>query len=267
MNNGGGDWYLPTFISEAATKGKDMKTSYDKWIDHVSTVSRMYRFIGKFEDCIRIFVPINEPKENGDLGHWYLLIIHVKQRYMELLDSASSDSTLLPRRRAAKAVVDLLDNILLNDIVNFMVPLSMMSEFPWTYDPKALLQPNGADYGVFTINNMEDPQGPWGEQYDSDKERAKLIIKLLMHPKNEVVDLHDKVERSLLRWKGRRDSTVKMAEEKKQQQKKQNLNHGGTEPGKGATLKEPINIQDTSLVKISSDDTSCLHTKKRGRKK
>lgn len=50
---------------------------------------------------------MHEPtsKSKPNTGHWYLLRIHVKDRYVELVDSLEDETKLISRRHDAKRTV------------------------------------------------------------------------------------------------------------------------------------------------------------------
>ncbi|KAL6145614.1 hypothetical protein ACLB2K_056300 [Fragaria x ananassa] len=64
-------------------------------------------------------------------------------------------------------------------------------------------QKNDFDCGVYVIRNMQKYGTDWAAKYNSEIERASLVVECLRHPKNEVVDLHVRVDRCLARNTGK----------------------------------------------------------------
>lgn len=50
----------------------------------------------------QIFIPMREP---GEVGHWYLLVVHVKDKTAEIMDSAPNNLRDDMRREAAGLAV------------------------------------------------------------------------------------------------------------------------------------------------------------------
>ncbi|KAL6192481.1 hypothetical protein ACLB2K_033569 [Fragaria x ananassa] len=97
--------------------------------------------------------------------------------------------------------MNMLDAILGEDIVNLLDGICSFASLPWYYTTP-IRQPNTADCGVFVLRNMEDPTSKWAQKYDSHSERLRLLLDCLRHEKNEISDIHSKVQQSLLSWKG-----------------------------------------------------------------
>ncbi|KAL6216090.1 hypothetical protein ACLB2K_009317 [Fragaria x ananassa] len=190
----------------SACQGMAQHKTYQQWIQHTANVSRMSKFYGRLGKCDRIFVPMHEPKHKGRTGHWYLLVIHVKDRYVELIDSLEDEAKFLSRRRDAKSTLDMLDVVLVDDIRKLLEPLCNLSSLPWAYKA-TIRQPNKTDCGIFVIRNMEDPTSKWAQQYDSETERLRLLLECVRHEKNEVTDVQVTVEQSLLSWKAGKGNT------------------------------------------------------------
>ncbi|KAL6142133.1 hypothetical protein ACLB2K_060416 [Fragaria x ananassa] len=201
LNNGGPDWYMNTKLCVIACGGMAEHKTYEDWIQHTTSLSGMKRFYGRIGDCDRIFIPMFDPQTKTRIGHWYLLVIHVKDRYVELIDSLEEEARLVSRRHDAKSVMDMLDVILGDDIIKLLEPMCTLSSLPWAYNTP-IRQPNCRDCGIFVIRNMEDPTSKWADQYDSHTQRLRLLLDCVRHDKNEVTDLQVKVEQSLIIWKG-----------------------------------------------------------------
>ncbi|KAL6195072.1 hypothetical protein ACLB2K_030693 [Fragaria x ananassa] len=186
-----------------ACRGMEEHKTTEDWIQHTASLAGMSRFYGKLGQCDTISVPMHEPtsKSKPNTGHWYLLRIHVKDRYVELVDSLEDETKLISRRHDAKRTMNMLDAILGEDIVNLLDGICSFASLPWYYTTP-IRQPNTADCGVFVLRNMEDPTSKWAQKYDSHSERLRLLLDCLRHEKNEISDIHSKVQQSLLSWKG-----------------------------------------------------------------
>lgn len=53
-----------------------------------------------------MFIPLLEEAQNSvEVGHWYLLVVHIRARYAEILDSCPIESKKLSRMQAAREAV------------------------------------------------------------------------------------------------------------------------------------------------------------------
>ncbi|XP_040375220.1 uncharacterized protein LOC112196910 isoform X2 [Rosa chinensis] len=82
------DWYVPTYFGRNSIKmGDNMSTQ--EWIQQTK----------------RIFIPMHDPGIQEKDAHWYLLVVHVRDRSAEILDSAPNPSKTISRQRDARAAV------------------------------------------------------------------------------------------------------------------------------------------------------------------
>lgn len=52
-----------------------------------------------------MFIPMRDPEE---MGHWYLLVVHVKEKSAEIIDSAPNSMRDADRQFAASSTVKLI---------------------------------------------------------------------------------------------------------------------------------------------------------------
>ncbi|XP_028769962.1 uncharacterized protein LOC114727420 [Neltuma alba] len=142
-------------------------------------------------DCEKIFIPVHV--EKNSCGHYYLYIIHTKNQEVEIWDSLCDqfmDET--ERNQTTENLLLAVDNLFGN---------VMFTKFGRRMASNILLQPNGYDCGIFVINYMQQSDHYVTQntlfQFDSDKERLDLALKLLKsNLNNEKESLYDEAARS-----------------------------------------------------------------------
>lgn len=56
-----------------------------------------------------MFIPMREP---GEIGHWYLLVVHVKEKKAEIVDSAPNNMRDSDRLFAARLAVKFKSSVM-----------------------------------------------------------------------------------------------------------------------------------------------------------
>ncbi|KAK9931100.1 hypothetical protein M0R45_018395 [Rubus argutus] len=98
------DWFFPTYFSGSAlSKSADM--SPKEWLVHTFKLSILGRFVGRIGSCRRIFIPMREEGPLGQPAHFYLLVIHVRGRFAEIMDSFPTATKKVSRAKDARNVV------------------------------------------------------------------------------------------------------------------------------------------------------------------
>ncbi|KAK9939302.1 hypothetical protein M0R45_016001 [Rubus argutus] len=110
--------------------------------------------------------PLRDPTE---MGHWYLLVVHVKEKLAEILDSAPNsmrDAGRLSTRLTVKFIVTAYvgDNVFLTEVITDM------------------MQHYGDD---------------WSANYVSDEHRVRLIVECIRNPRNTVEGLQGIIKETL----------------------------------------------------------------------
>ncbi|XP_028769969.1 probable disease resistance protein At4g27220 [Neltuma alba] len=180
------NWYLPVMFSKALDSG-----DVSFFLDFVQRNNMRDNYMSESVDCEKIFIPVHV--EKNSCGHYYLYIIHTKNQEVEIWDSLCDrfmDET--KRDQTTENLLLAMDNLFEN---------VMFTKFDRRMASNILLQPNGHDCGIFVINYMQQSdhyvtQNPLF-QFDSDKERLDLALKLLKsNLNNEQERLYDEAARS-----------------------------------------------------------------------
>ncbi|KAI9078149.1 hypothetical protein K1719_039917 [Acacia pycnantha] len=174
------NWYLPVTFSDAALKGK---LSHFLNFVHFQKITENY--MSDLESCDKIFIPVHVGERPN--GHFYLYIIHLKNKEIEIWDSLLNTSEAEIEETTKKLSIAMEK---LFEKVTF-------TEFHLKMADDILLQPNGFDCGVFVINYMLQSDNyvrrDSSFQFDSQKERDDLALKLLNNDLNkEKQNLYDK---------------------------------------------------------------------------
>ncbi|KAI9104261.1 hypothetical protein K1719_023097 [Acacia pycnantha] len=177
------NWYLPVTFSDAALKAK---VSYFLNFVHCQKIKENY--MSDLESCDKIFIPVHFGARPN--GHFYLYIIHLKNKDIELWDSLPNTSEAEIEETTTKLLIAMEK---LFEKVTF-------TEFHLKMADDILLQPNGFDCGVFVINYMQQSDNyvkrDSSFQFDSKNEREDLALKLLNNDLNqEKQNLYDKARR------------------------------------------------------------------------
>ncbi|KAI9078159.1 hypothetical protein K1719_039927 [Acacia pycnantha] len=177
------NWYLPVTYSDAALKGKDC---YFLNFVHCQKITENY--MSDLESCDKIYIPVHVGARPN--GHYYLYIIHLKNKEIEIWDSLPNTSEAEIEETTKKLLIAMEK---LFEKVSF-------TKFHLKMADNILLQPNGFDGGVFVINYMQQSDNyvkrDSSSQFDSQKEREDLALKLLNNDLNEEKqNLYDKARR------------------------------------------------------------------------
>ncbi|KAK4253628.1 hypothetical protein QN277_010276 [Acacia crassicarpa] len=177
------NWYLPVTFSDAALKGK---VSHFLNFVHCQKITENY--MSDLESCDKIFIPIHVGARPN--GHFYLYIIDLKNKEIEIWDSLPNTFEAEIEETTKKLLIAMEK---LFEKVTF-------TEFHLKMADHILLQPNGYDCGVFVINYMHQSdnyvKGDGSFEFDSQKEREDLALKLLNNDLNkEKQNLYDKARR------------------------------------------------------------------------
>ncbi|KAI9078140.1 hypothetical protein K1719_039908 [Acacia pycnantha] len=177
------NWYLPVTFSDATLKGK---VSYLLNFVHCQKIKENY--MSDLESCDKIFIPVHVGARPNE--HFYLYIIHLKNKEIEVWDSLPNTSEAKIEEATKKLLIAMEK---LFEKVTF-------TEFHSKKADDILLQPNGFDCGVFVINYMQQSDNyvkrDSSFQFDSQKEREDLALKLLNNDMNkEKQNLYDKARR------------------------------------------------------------------------
>ncbi|KAI9078130.1 hypothetical protein K1719_039898 [Acacia pycnantha] len=177
------NWYLPVTFSEEALKGN---VSYFLNFVHRQKITENY--MSDLESCDKIFIPVHYGARRN--GHFYLYIIHLKNKEIEIWDSLPN-TTEAEKSETTEKLLTAMEKLF--EKVAF-------TEFRRKMADDILSQPNGFDCGVFVINYMQQSDNyvkrDSSFQFDSQKEREDLALKLLNNDLNkEKKNLYDKARR------------------------------------------------------------------------
>ncbi|KAI9078154.1 hypothetical protein K1719_039922 [Acacia pycnantha] len=198
------NWYLPVTFSEAA------KVTVSYLLNFVHCQKMKENYMSDLEYCEKIFVPVHVGERPN--GHFYLYIIHLKNKEIEIWDSLPNTFEAEIEETTKKLLIateiwDCLPNTFEAEIEETTKKLLIameklfkkvtFTEFHLKKANDIRLQPNGYDCGVFVINYMQQSDNYVKRnpsfQFDSQKEREDLALKLLNNDLNkEKKNLHDK---------------------------------------------------------------------------
>ncbi|KAI9104244.1 hypothetical protein K1719_023080 [Acacia pycnantha] len=177
------NWYLPVTFSDAALKGE---VGY--FLNFVHCQKMKENYMSDLESCEKIFIPVHVGARPN--GHFYLYIIHLKNKEIEIWDSLHNTS---------EAEIEETTKKLLTAMEKLFEKVTF-TEFHRKMADDILLQPNEFDCGVFVINYMQQSDNyvkrESSFQFDSQREREDLALKLLNNDLNkEKQNLYDKARR------------------------------------------------------------------------
>ncbi|PRQ16934.1 putative Ulp1 protease family catalytic domain-containing protein [Rosa chinensis] len=165
----------------------------------------------------QIFIPMHEEGTNKRHGHWYLLVVHVRDRHAEILDSYPANGKTMSRIQAARLAMNMLDSVFVRDIAEDLNPHVSLGTLPFDMSSFGPIQRNTTDCGVFVIRNMQHYGTDWAAKIVSTSQKHNmvlecllhqrndvpdLVLECLLHQRNDVPDLHVKVDHALALWRG-----------------------------------------------------------------
>ncbi|KAI9104200.1 hypothetical protein K1719_023036 [Acacia pycnantha] len=176
--------YLPVMFSTAA-----LVCDEHNFKDFVHRHKMGENYIFDQESPEKVFIPVHTVQETH--GHFYLYIFHLNKKVVEIWDSLPTFVAKTDRDETTKKLLIAMEKLF--EKVTF-------TEFHWKMANDILLQPNRFDCGVFVINYMQQSDNyvkrDSSFQFDSQKEREDLALKLLNNDMNkEKQNLCDKARR------------------------------------------------------------------------
>ncbi|KAK9923013.1 hypothetical protein M0R45_031448 [Rubus argutus] len=181
----GSNWFFPTYFGEKAMNYK-VSTGYTRWVEHTRSFCVLDTFATRIQDCRLIFIPM---WEKGVVDHWYLLVVHPKEKYAEILDSAPHPDKDDGRKSVAKFALQMLDRVFMREIVLDTKESVPFGTFEFVAPKINPMQTNGHDCGVFLIRNMQHYGEDWSTKYVSEDHRANLSVECIRNPRNMVHDI------------------------------------------------------------------------------
>ncbi|KAK4253627.1 hypothetical protein QN277_010275 [Acacia crassicarpa] len=180
------NWYLTVTFS-TATLGLDEH----KFKDFVHRQNMRKNYIFDQESPEKVFIPVHTGQETG--GHFYLYIFYLNKNVIEIWDSLPNNESVDATER---------DEIIARKLLFAMEILfekekGAFSNYKLERANDTLLQDNEFDCGVFVIKYIQQSdnyvKGNPLFQFDSQKEREDLALKLLTNDLNqEKQNLYDK---------------------------------------------------------------------------
>ncbi|KAK9937611.1 hypothetical protein M0R45_014389 [Rubus argutus] len=187
------DWFFPTYFGDRANNYEEA-TGYTGWVAQTRSCCGLNSLATRINDCRRIFIPMREPSE---IGHWYLLVVHVKEKKAEIVDSAPDNRRDSDRLFAARLALNMLDSVFMTEVMTLMDDRVLFGAFDFVPTKVSQLQPNSYDCGVFVIRNMERLGDNWAANYVSEDHRIRLIVECVRNPLNMVEGLQEIIEEVL----------------------------------------------------------------------
>ncbi|CAH9071776.1 unnamed protein product [Cuscuta epithymum] len=186
-------WFLPTYFSQYVLKRGERP-------ELVQKIRRIYqeRFMGKACDLRKIFIPIND-----DNIHWYLLVVDINSKTLNVLDSLPSPSRRLSTRLDVKKLAVYLEEILTDS--SFYDSSDderlLISDYALTVPEGIGRQLNGSnDCGVWVAQWMSECI--WTNNYSNvsvtPETRMRLALDLVLGSYNELRD--EVVQKASKNW-------------------------------------------------------------------
>ncbi|KAK9943738.1 hypothetical protein M0R45_009338 [Rubus argutus] len=187
------DRYFCTYFASNSLK-KDSEMSTTEWIGHTKTLSLLATYEGRIDNCRRIFIPMREEGMKNQLAHWYLLVLHIRQRYADILDNAPTEGKKASCLQDARTVLRMMDCIFGSEAMYDVDPPLIFATLPFKISGYGPMQPNSIDCDA----NMYE----FSMQYDSDYHRAGLAVQCVRHEWNEVADIQSMAEEAVSQMEG-----------------------------------------------------------------
>ncbi|XP_040363625.1 uncharacterized protein LOC112168724 isoform X3 [Rosa chinensis] len=211
-------WFFPTCFGEQAYSNHVSSNSHALVAStiHLCGLQRFHRCLKR---CSKIFIPLHDEIED----HWFMLVMKLDRKSAEMWDSLPdivSSARRFEKARVAMLLLqtifenemtksddvcmqmNMLDRVFVRDIAEDLNPHVSLGTLPFDMSSFGPIQRNTTDCGVFVIRNMQHYGTDWAAKYDSDGERASLVLECLLHQRNDVPDLHVKVDHALALWRG-----------------------------------------------------------------
>nr|XP_048326885.1 uncharacterized protein LOC107413262 isoform X2 [Ziziphus jujuba var. spinosa] len=151
------------------------------------------RYMGSLKQCEKIFIPIYD-----ESGHWYLLIVCVKEAIAEIWDPLPNRRRRNYREENARQILRSLDIVFADEIDCVFHQSKRFEDFNLEIPENLPKQPNGYDCGIFVIKYMEDSciANDLNHLNNSVEERLRLVLQLVCVDFNmEYIRLMSKAEK------------------------------------------------------------------------
>ncbi|BBH02167.1 Aminotransferase-like, plant mobile domain family protein [Prunus dulcis] len=136
-----------------------------------------------FHTYMSIFIPILDRIGS----HWYLLVVLMGDKKVELWDSLPGAKYNASRYQLAERIMKVLDYIYNDEIVKYFDKGWQFAKFNIVRTDKARRQLNGCDCGIFVMNWLEDIEctSHGSNKFQHASERVRVALSLLKNPKNK----------------------------------------------------------------------------------
>ncbi|KAI9104177.1 hypothetical protein K1719_023013 [Acacia pycnantha] len=182
------NWYLPVMFSTAALEHDE-----HNFKDIVHRLKMRENHIFDQESPEKVFIPVHTGQETH--GHFYLYILYLNKNVIEIWDSLPNNKFVAATERDETTT-----KLLFAMEILFEKEKGALSNYKLERANDILPQDNGFDCGVFVIKYMQQSDNYVKRnplfQFDSQKEREDLALKLLTNDLNQEKQiLYDKARR------------------------------------------------------------------------
>ncbi|CAL8091593.1 unnamed protein product [Prunus armeniaca] len=179
QEKGSGNWYFPTYMSEQVNN-----TSDDQLFQLGVKLKKenSNRFTVGLHKCQKIFIPVYDR-----IGkHWYLVVVHIGDKKVEIWDSLPGARYNAGRYQLGERIMKVLDYMYKDEIVKYFEKGWQFAKFNIVRTDKARKQQNGYDCGIFVMNWLEDIEctSHGSNKFQHATERVRVALSLLKNPNN-----------------------------------------------------------------------------------
>ncbi|KAL6145671.1 hypothetical protein ACLB2K_056356 [Fragaria x ananassa] len=141
----------------------------------------LHKFNRRLKRCCKIFIPVKDET----LDHWFLVVIKLRDKVVEIWDSKADMASLRRRREKATSVILLVQKVFASDMKK---PGDIYYNFPSfevTVPTGNRWDMNGYESGIYMMRHMQFYGEPWYDGFDSSKERTEIALFIVKNSKNE----------------------------------------------------------------------------------
>ncbi|BBH02562.1 hypothetical protein Prudu_013173 [Prunus dulcis] len=194
------NWFSNNFSSEEViieienehhvTRDEFMCLRPEMWINDRVLNAQVYYLQEKgsgnwyFHTYMSIFIPVLDRIGS----HWYLLVVLMGDKKVELWDSLPGAKYNASRYQLAERIMKVLDYIYNDEIVKYFDKGWQFAKFNIVRTDKARRQLNGCDCGIFIMNWLEDIEctSHGSNKFQHASERVRVALSLLKTQKTSV---------------------------------------------------------------------------------
>ncbi|XP_061995811.1 uncharacterized protein LOC133713795 [Rosa rugosa] len=132
---------------------------------------------------MQIFLPVHDGSIKD--GHWILIVVDMVTKVAEVWDSGPGPVLQPSTRENILLMLRHIDRVMWFDNITQPGSMVKVEDFTIVEGPNVPKQQNAFDCGVYVIQNMQHYRTDWAKQYDSEYQRAAILLDCLTAPNNE----------------------------------------------------------------------------------